>query len=140
MKATKVFTILGLGSLAVIGAFSQDTLSHAFAAATEIKPERFTELAFKDSLILPSQIVASTPQHVKGRIANYEGATIIYPYRVKLTENGVTRVLQTGRVVLVNNQTALITAPFTIQQANADITLSIELPDQLQTISFRTKS
>lgn len=112
----------------------------ALTTATTRQPERFTELYFSNHLTLPREVTTNQPVYVAFTIANHEAATTAYPYRVRLVENGRSRIIEADTLQLTDGARQSRTVQFAVARTGQQIEVIVELPDQHQTIHFRAKS
>ena len=134
-----------VGFIAVIGStvailWPAVSSSQAWTLATTHQPERFTELYFSHPQSLPTNVTTGKPVTVVYHITNQEAATTIYRPQVTLTENGHSRLISQAYLVLAAGQGSDLTVTFTTTLPHAQLEFVISLPDQQQTIQFRSQS
>lgn len=128
--------ILVLILIAYVAIMNRQSVASAFVMATTHQPERFTELYFVDSSLLPSYTPTAKPQHVTFRVTNHEAHPVTYTYVI--TQNAVQIARNT--ITLGDAQNADINFVYSIPTPTTDATLSVSLIDRAEHIVFRTKS
>lgn len=129
--------IISVG-LAVVLNLILPTLIKGSAIAITPSSQAFTELYFKDIRTLPTAALPGMPASLRFVIANHEGYQVKYRYTVSITENSLLRSRKTNTVTLLNNQPITIPVNFTPSSRAKTTDITVELPDQHQTIHLRS--
>lgn len=132
-------TISILMGIIAIG-LSTPILSHDFALATSEKPEPYTELYFNNLLSLPPSIKSGKQQNLNYTIANHEGRLNAYTYHVLILEDSVVKTVINKTVAIDSEQSVSLPITFIATKSRATIEVIVELPEQHQSIHFRTAS
>ena len=132
-------TISILMGLIAIG-LSTPILSHDFALATSVRPEPYTELYFNNLLTLPPSIESGKQQNLHYTIANHEGRLNAYTYRILILEDTVVKTVITKTVAIDSEQSISLPITFIAPKNRETIEVIVELPEQHQSIHFRTTS
>lgn len=131
-------SLIAVAAIIAVG-FAQPTLARDFTLATSTHPEHFTELYFNNLLSLPPVIDKGKPENLSFTIANHEGSSTTYHYRVSIVENGHLKST-VASVTLSPEQTAHLPVHFVAAKAGETIEIIVELPDQNQSVHFRSHS
>jgi uncharacterized membrane protein len=131
-----VLALLALLLISCVAIINKQSISSVFVMATTHQPERFTELYFVDSSLLPSYTPTAKPQRVTFRITNHEAHPVTYTYVV--TQNA--RQLVKDTITLGDAQSSDINFVYSIPTPTTDAALSVSLIDRAEHIAFRTKS
>lgn len=101
------------------------------------RPERFTELYFNNSSLLPTATAKNKPVSFSFTIHNEEGASFVYPYIVYFEDPQGNKVdLSSGVVTLDDNATTTIPVSHTFTQSNEQGTVVVDLTSLDQQIDF----
>lgn len=131
-----------LGVIVVVGAIiffnlNSAALYHELAALDLVpKPERLTELYFNDSANLPA--TAKKNQVIKFAfvIHNLEATDYPYVYRVSVMAHGTSRIVDSGKVVVKNNQYYVKDERITFVNVSGSQEVLVELINKHQSIDF----
>ena len=100
-------------------------------------PERFTELYFTNSLLLPKEAVTGEPITFSFTIHNLEGATISYPYSVYFVDAaGNKTVFKSSTIVVADGETVSSTISYAFLPSNLKGTVIVDLTQLNQKIDF----
>ncbi|HKU18054.1 MAG TPA: hypothetical protein VJP80_02160 [Candidatus Saccharimonadales bacterium] len=137
--------IIAIVALLCIGASAaalihRHTIAHAFTLATTHQPERYSELYFDNSAHLPLYSPAYKAERVSFHIANHQGKTTTYAYRVVFQVGAKTSVLRSGSVTIADGSSADISVTYTMSAPNLSGQLNVQLEGRSEHIAYRMKS
>jgi hypothetical protein len=115
---------------------NRQNIANAFVLATTHQPERFTELYFVNSSLLPSYTPTAKIQHITFRITNHEAYPIAYTYIIAQD----TSQLAKNTITLSDAQSTDVTFTYSIPTPKTGTILSVSLINRTEHIAFRTKS
>jgi len=127
-------------SIAAVGIAQRTPLAHAYHLATSRYPESYTELSFDQVAKLPTQVTAGGAYSYTVHVANHEGAVQTYELVATLATPGVTTATQTVTIRLQDGASADQTFTFSLPLAQTAAVVTVSLPAQQQSITFRTRS
>jgi hypothetical protein len=99
------------------------------------KPEKLTELYFNDSANLPDA-VTNKPVSVAFVIHNLETNNFRYVYSVSVNANGTRHIVDSGSVLVKNNQYFTKNEKFSLLHVSGSQEVVIELTNRQQSIDF----
>jgi hypothetical protein len=100
------------------------------------KPEKLTELYFNNSANLPSTVTSKQVVSFAFVIHNLETTDFQYTYVVSVDANGVAHVVDSGKVLVKNNQYFVKSEKLSIKKSTGDQKVVIELTNKQQLIDF----
>lgn len=100
------------------------------------KPEKLTELYFNDNANLPSSAGANQVIRFAFVIHNLETIDYQYTYDVAVKANGTRHILDTGKVLVKNNQYYVKNEQFNLMNSPGSQEVVIELTNKQQSIDF----
>jgi hypothetical protein len=115
-------------------------VAKALALGTTREPARFTELYFSNPTALPKAVKARQAATFSYHISNDEATNVTYMVKVTETENGVAQALSQGPVTIAAGAGADIPVSFSAPAPGMSLELEVELPDQHESIYFRSHS
>jgi hypothetical protein len=139
-RSTLAVAAVGAISLIALVTLSNQSARRAIMLATTHQPERFTELYFNNHQLLPTQIPAGKPITFSYHVTNHEAGPVVYYARVSIVANGKVELLKYDTVTLADGEGRDRSVVFTESLPNQNLQLIVELPNQSQSIYFRTKT
>lgn len=102
------------------------------------KPEKLTELYFNDSANLPTSATSNQAISFAFVIHNLETTDYKYTYEVSVNANGIRHIVDSGTVLVKNNQYYAKQEKFDLLNSPASQEVFVELTNNQQSIDFRT--
>jgi hypothetical protein len=143
MKQLFKLAPLLIGVIVVVGVlvfynFNQASVYNELYALDLIpKPEKLTELYFNNSANLPSTVTSKQVVSFAFVIHNLETTDFQYTYVVSVVDaNGVRRVVDSGNVLVRNNQYYAKRERFSLIKSSGSQMVLVELTNKLQSIDF----
>lgn len=135
--ATVAFLVaLSLGSATLISGHA----ARAWAQTTQRQPERYTALSFVDTGNLPTYTPAGMPKTVAFRLANNLSVGTTYRYRVFVHASSHSTLISQGELALEDGAFVDTTFTYTLPLPDMDATITVQLLDHPEYITFGTKS
>ncbi|HSX16852.1 MAG TPA: hypothetical protein VLH86_02000 [Patescibacteria group bacterium] len=131
-----ILTFVGLPLLITYKA----PVTHAITMATSHEPEKFSELYFENSALLPLYAPANIPQRVAFRISNHESQTITYHYIATMSTGLATSQIAEGEITLDDTASGSVPISFVMPVPNGSAQISVQLVGRSEHIAFRVKS
>jgi hypothetical protein len=100
------------------------------------QPERLTELYFNNNVNLPDAVIGEQVVSFAFVIHNLEASDYRYVYTVSVSANGVRHVVDSGNVLVKNNQYYTKNEKFNLVNARGSQEVVIELVNKQQSIDF----
>lgn len=131
-----------MGVIAVVGmlifySFNKAPIQNELAALDLIpKPEKLTELYFSDNANLPSTVTRNQAINFAFVIHNLETTDFQYSYVVSVNTNGVKHVVDSGNVLVKDNQYYVKSEKFNLMKSSGSQMVLIELTNKRQSIDF----
>ena len=100
------------------------------------KPEKMTELYFDDSANLPSAATRNQAVSFTFVIHNLETTDYQYVYSVYVSANGTRHIIDSGNVLVKNEQYYIKTEKFNLPNAPGSQKVVVELTNKQQLIDF----
>jgi len=100
------------------------------------KPEKLTELYFNNSANLPSSATSNQAISFAFVIHNLEAADYQYVYEVSVSVNGARHIVDSGKVMVKNNQYYVKNEKFNLMNSHGRQEVAVELIDFHQSIDF----
>ena len=100
------------------------------------KPEKLTELYFNDNAHLPSSATNNQVISFTFVIHNLEAADYRYAYDVSVNANGTRQIVDSGNVLVKNNQYYVKHEQFNLMNAAGRQEVVVELTNKRQSIDF----
>jgi hypothetical protein len=142
-RAMKVLaSILGAALIFVAGFFAwmNPTFREDLILATSKQPERYTELSFDKSLVLPTTVTPGQPYSFEYHVTNNEFAQINYEAQVYVSVNGAIEPLETDHFTLTQGDSHDQIIHFLAPKAGTTMQFIVTLPGYNDTIDFRSVS
>ena len=139
----KLVTLL-IGVIVVIGMLIFFNLNGAFIYDELVtlnlvpKPEKLTELYFDDNANLPSSATSNEEIRFAFVIHNVEATDYQYVYDVSVNANGTRQIVDSGRVLVKDNQYYIKNERFNLLNVPGRQEVVVELTNKRQSIDFRT--
>jgi len=139
---TKMATLIIFAPIFVLGSYLLpkyiSRLKNAVVSAASVKPEKFTELYFEDSINLPKKVMENKEYNFTFTIHNLEGDKVDYPYIVYLQSETKRITLDEGNVAIPDYGYKTITEAFGPLKMT-DIKIVVILSEKNQQIDFWLK-
>jgi len=103
------------------------------------KPETLTELYFTDNANLPSTVTSNQVISFAFVIHNLEAADYQYTYDVSVNANGTRQIVDSGNVLVKNNQYYVKDEKFNLMNSSGRQEVVVELTNKRQSIDFWTR-
>lgn len=100
------------------------------------KPEKLTELYFNNNANLPSSVTGNQAISFAFVIHNLETTDYQYTYDVFVTTNGTKRIVDSGSVLVKNNQYYVKKENFNLMKSSGRQEVVVELTNKRQSIDF----
>ena len=100
------------------------------------KPEKLTELYFNNSAHLPDSAKSNPVISFSFVIHNLETTDYTYVYEVTVNANGTRHIVDSGKVVVKNNQYSVKNEQFSLMSSHGRQEVVVELTDMQQSIDF----
>jgi hypothetical protein len=100
------------------------------------KPEKLTELYFNNNANLPSSVTSNQAISFAFVIHNLETTDYQYTYDVSVTANETKRIIDSGSVLVKNNQYYVKNENFTLMKSSGRQKVMVELTNKNQWIDF----
>ncbi len=100
------------------------------------KPEKLTELYFNNNANLPSSVTGNQAISFAFVIHNLETTDYQYTYDVSVTTNETKRIIDSGSVLVKNNQYYVKNENFTLMKSSGRQKVMVELTNKKQWIDF----
>src|SRR5438128_1693021 len=100
------------------------------------KPEKLTELYFNDNVNLPSSETSNQVISFAFVIHNLETADYLYVYEVSVNVNGTRHIVDSGNVLVKNNQYYAKNEKFKLMNSSGRQEVVVELTNIQQSIDF----
>ena len=133
-----------IGVIVVIGMLIFFNLNGAFIYDELVtlnlvpKPEKLTELYFDDNANLPSSATSNEEIRFAFVIHNVEATDYQYVYDVSVNANGTRQIVDSGRVLVKDNQYYIKNERFNLLNVPGRQEVVVELTNKRQSIDFRT--
>jgi hypothetical protein len=136
-----LFAILTAGALVVAALYihpvaSDSNFMNAFALATTVNKETFTELYFQNHLTLPNKIVPKKTYSFSFTIHNLENRDMNYPYKVYFIAGDEKLLIDQGYANIKNKQSESFDEYFMVDSPIIRNQIVVELPSKNQQIDF----
>jgi hypothetical protein len=102
------------------------------------KPEKLTELYFKDHVNLPHSATSNEKISFAFVIHNLEAIDFQYTYAVSVSANGTRHIVDSGKVLVKDDQYYVKNEQFNLLNTSGIQEIAVELPNKQQSIHFRT--
>ena len=102
------------------------------------KPEKLTELYFRDHADLPSSATSNQVIRFAFVIHNLETTDYQYTYHVSVKANGTRHIVDSGKVLVKNNQYQIKNQEFNLMNSLGRQEVVVELINKQQSIHFWT--
>jgi hypothetical protein len=135
-------SIAGAGLIVVVAVFAwlNPTIHEDLILATSKQPERYTELSFDKSLVLPTTVTPGQPYSFAYHVTDNEFAQVNYEADVYVSVNGVAEPLETDRFSLTQGSSHDQIVHFLAPKAGTNMEFIVTLPGHNDTIYFRSVS
>lgn len=100
------------------------------------KPEKLTELYFNNNASLPSSVTSNQIISFAFVIHNLETTDYQYTYDVSVTDSGTKRIIDSGSILVKNNQYYLKNEKFPLMMSSGRQKVTVELTNKQQWIDF----
>lgn len=100
------------------------------------KPEKLTELYFNDNANLPGSATSNQVISFAFVIHNLETTDYLYDYEVSVIFNGTRHIVDSGKVVVKNNQYYVKNEKFNLMNSAGRQEVVVELTNKQQSIDF----
>jgi|SRR5436305_5113310 len=131
--------ILVVGMLIFIN-LNRVSIYNEFATLDLIpKPEKLTELYFNDHVHLPSSATGNQVISFAFVIHNLETTDYQYAYDVSVSAHGVRHIVDSGHVLVKNNQYYVKNEQFNLLNLRGSQEVIVELTNKRQLIDFWTR-
>jgi hypothetical protein len=138
----KLSSALGIGVTLIVGVLIFFNLNAA-AINNELvaldlvpKPEKLTELYFNNSANLPASATGDQAISFSFVIHNLEAANYQYVYEVSVNANGTRRIVDSGKVLVKNNQYYVKNEQFNLLSSPGRQEVVVALTNMQQSIDF----
>ena len=141
-QLSKQASLLMLGVTLVVGMLIFFNLNGAFIYNELVtldlvpKPEKLTELYFEDSANLPSSAASNQIISFAFIIHNLETIDYLYVYEVSVNVNGIRHIVDSGKVMVKNNQYYVKNEKFNLMNLTRRQEVVVELINKQQSIDF----
>jgi hypothetical protein len=102
------------------------------------KPEKLTELYFNNNADLPNSATRNQTIHFVFVIHNLETTDYQYIYKVSVNAHGTRHIVDSGHVLVKNNQYYVKNENFNLMNAPGSQNVVVELTNKQQSIDFWT--
>ena len=102
------------------------------------QPEKLTELYFNDHTNLPTSATSNQAIAFAFVIHNLEATDYQYTYAVSVNANGIRHIVDSGNVLVKDNQYYVKNERFTLLNSPGSQKIIVELTNKQQSIAFRT--
>lgn len=140
----KLASVLMIGVALVVGMlvfynFNTEAINNELAALDLIpKPEKLTELYFNDNAKLPNSATGNQVISFAFVIHNLETTDYQYAYVVFVNADGTSHIVDTGNVLIKNNQYYVQSEQFKLLNSLGSQEVVVELTNKQQSIDFWT--
>jgi len=100
------------------------------------KPEKLTELYFNNNANLPSSVTSNQVISFAFVIHNLETTDFQYTYDVSVNANGTRYIVDSGNVLVKNNQYYVKNEQFNLMNSTGSQEVVVELTNKQQSIDF----
>lgn len=100
------------------------------------KPEKLTELYFNNNANLPSSVTSNQVISFAFVIHNLETTDFQYTYDVSMNANGTRYIVDSGNVLVKNNQYYVKNEQFNLMNLTGSQEVVVELTNKQQSIDF----
>ena len=138
----KLASLLMIGVTLVVGMpifynFNQVAINNELATLDLIpKPEKLTELYFNNNANLPGFVTSNQEISFAFVIHNLETTDYLYAYEVTVNDNGTSHIVDSGKVLVKNNQYFVKNEKFNIKNSPGYEKVVVELINKHQSIDF----
>ncbi len=123
--------------IAIFYSLNKESVDNELATLDLIpKPEKLTELYFNNNANLPSSVTGNQAISFAFVIHNLETTDYQYTYDVFVTTNGTKRIVDSGSVLVKDNQYYLKYENFNLMKSSGRQEVVVELTNKRQSIDF----
>jgi hypothetical protein len=138
----KLLSLLLIGVTLAVGTiiflnFNKTSIYNELVALDLVpKPEKMTELYFSDPASLPSSAISNQVINFAFVIHNLETTDYQYVYEVSVNLNGTRHIVDSGNVLVKNNQYYVKNEKFNLMNSPGRQEVVVELTNKQQSIDF----
>jgi len=128
-----------VGGMLIFYNFNKAAIDNELATLDLIpKPEKLTELYFNDNAKLPNSATSNQVISFAFVIHNLETTDYQYAYVVSVNANGTRHIVDSGNVLVKNNQSYVKNEMFNLLNSPGSQEVVVELTNKQQSIDFWT--